>query len=153
MDPDALERTQRCFRRAQERMQRAEGDLVLAEDELTVVLDQLYRLHELARKCLGDEPLREALRKGAGRVVAALRWARGKDVHHLVRWAQPVGGYGDKYTDAYPPAAHLAWATRPGEWTSRYGEHELYDELLEGQPVAEKTAAAAAFLLAVAQAR
>ena len=138
MTEGQYKRVENAFDAAFTRMCEAESVSEL-ESELSNVLNQLYRLRELARKRFGDSRYYELVKGSNGlRIIRAIVWARKFDVHDTVVMAELSDMYTNYYTEMYGVLAWKPLSLLP-EQTDNYDRHLDYISTLENRPVLDTT--------------
>lgn len=124
-----------------------------AVDPLNEMLNQLYRLSELAKRKHygGDADLFYRALAGVtgGDAAAAALWARTFDVHHAFEVGESADVHSNYYTNLY---GVVVWKQRsqlppPNPKHKAYGRELLYDAHMAGLPVLDTTRTALLVLL------
>jgi hypothetical protein len=127
-------RIRRAFDAAFRRMCAA-SNVEDGEDELSNLLCQMYRLHELVEKTLGQKDIRDSLVTTPERRTArAAIWARTFDTHDAAVVADPDDLFSDYFTNLH---GVLVWrpADKLPKQVDNYDRHVDYADYLAGRPV------------------
>lgn len=103
----------------------------------------VYALREYHKERIGPSFYALMKQSAGGRIVEALVFARGNEIHHLATWSSfEDGGYSDVYSHLY---GVLTWTQDPPP-PDKYGRDEYFRRELLGEAVQDTLWAAQTFL-------